>query len=204
MPLSEQELEDLAGAPILTRTDEGTVRERKADEVVQLDSYERGHNLQAVPWGLKIAKTKPPSALTALLVAVVLSLLLASIGCSGPQASAQPAPVAGPLVLTAAGPTPVDTARVADLNLDPKGYQQLTSLATAQGLTVPEKAVLALVQIEGTRPVRWRDDGTDPTASVGIQVSGNTSFWYVGDLQSVKFIEENAGVIVNVSYYGFN
>jgi hypothetical protein len=90
------------------------------------------------------------------------------------------------------------------LNLDPKGYQQLTSLATAQGLTVPEKAVLALVQIEGTRPVRWRDDGTDPTASVGIQVSGNTSFWYVGDLQSVKFIEENAGVIVNVSYYGFN
>jgi len=203
MPLTEAELAELAGAPILSRTDEGTIRERKAEDVVQLDSYERGQSLQAVPWGMKIAKSKPPSALTALLVAVVLSLLLVSFGCSQPQATAQPAPIAS-AVLSAAGPTPARQVRTADLNLDPKGYQQLTSLATATGLTVPPKAVLALVQIEGSRPIRWRDDGTDPTATVGIQVPGNTTFWYIGDLESVKFIEETAGAIVNVSFYGFD
>lgn len=63
MPLSEAELAELAGAPIMTRTDEGTIRERKAEDIVELDSYERGQSLNAVPWGLKLAKTKPPSAL---------------------------------------------------------------------------------------------------------------------------------------------
>ena len=202
MPLSEDELKELAGAPIMTRTDEATIRERKADEVIQLDQYETGKGLNAVPWGMKLAKTKPPNALGSVLLALVAAgLLLLSVGCSGPQATAQtPSPA---LIFAAAGPTPTDQTRVADLNLDPKGYQQITDLSTAQGLTVPEKAVLALVQVESTSPIRWRDDGTDPTTTVGIQVPGNTTFWYIGDLNAVKFLEENSGSILNVSFYGF-
>jgi len=63
MALSEEELDALAGAPVMTKTDEATIRERDADDIIKLDQYTAGKNLQAVPWGLKIAKGKPPSAL---------------------------------------------------------------------------------------------------------------------------------------------
>ena len=42
------------------------------------------------------------------------------------------------------------------------GYQQITSLSSATGLTVPQGATLALIVPE-TQNVRWRDDGTNPT-----------------------------------------
>jgi len=63
MALTEDELDDLAKAPQLTKTDEATVKERDADDVIKLDQYSKGGSLNAVPWGLKIAKSKPPTAL---------------------------------------------------------------------------------------------------------------------------------------------
>ena len=55
------------------------------------------------------------------------------------------------------------------------GYQQITSLSSAASLTVPttdkngsfQKPTFALIICE-TQNVRWRDDGTAPTASVGM------------------------------------
>jgi hypothetical protein len=49
--------------------------------------------------------------------------------------------------------------------------------------------------------VRWRDDGTDPTAAVGMPIYVGTSFLYDGDLTRIKFINMVAGGKVNVSYY---
>lgn len=80
------------------------------------------------------------------------------------------------------------------------GYQQITSLSSATGLTVPQGATLALIVPE-TQNVRWRDDGTNPTASVGMPIFVGASLSYDGDFNKIKFIEETASAKLNISYY---
>lgn len=80
------------------------------------------------------------------------------------------------------------------------GYQQITSLSAATGLTVPAGATMALVTPE-TQGVRWRDDGTDPTASVGMIIAAGAYFNYDGDLKRIRFIEQTASAKLNISYY---
>lgn len=82
----------------------------------------------------------------------------------------------------------------------PVGYQQITSIDTAQGITVPQGAKIVLVQAE-SQTVRWRDDGTSPTASVGTRLLVNTDMLYIGDLTTIKFIGEAAGAKLNLTYY---
>lgn len=80
------------------------------------------------------------------------------------------------------------------------GYQQITSLSSATGLTPPQGATLALIVPE-TQNVRWRDDGTNPTASVGMPIFVGASLSYDGDFNKIKFIEESASAKLNVSFY---
>jgi hypothetical protein len=80
------------------------------------------------------------------------------------------------------------------------GYQQITDLSSAAGLTVPQGATLALIVPE-TQNVRWRDDGTDPTASVGMPIFVGASLSYDGDFNKIKFIQETASAKLNISYY---
>jgi hypothetical protein len=80
------------------------------------------------------------------------------------------------------------------------GYQQITSLSSATGLTIPQGTTLALIVPE-TQNVRWRDDGTDPTASVGMPIFVGASLSYDGDLSRIRFIESTAGATLNISYY---
>ena len=80
------------------------------------------------------------------------------------------------------------------------GYQQITSLSSATGLTVPQGATLALIVPE-TQNVRWRDDGTNPTASVGMPIFVGASLSYDGDFNKIKFIEETGSAKLNISYY---
>jgi hypothetical protein len=80
------------------------------------------------------------------------------------------------------------------------GYQQITSLSSAQALTVPSGATMALIVPE-TQAVRWRDDGVAPTASVGMPVAVGESLNYDGDLNRIRFIEQTASAKINVSYY---
>ncbi len=80
------------------------------------------------------------------------------------------------------------------------GYQQITSLSAATGLTIPQGTTLALIVPE-TQNVRWRDDGTNPTASVGMPIFVGASLSYDGDLNRIKFIESTAGATLNISYY---
>ncbi len=84
---------------------------------------------------------------------------------------------------------------------EPKGYERVGSLDSAQGLTPPDGSRVALIQAV-TQNVRWRDDGTDPTGSTGMQLEAGKDIWYVGDLATFKVIEEAASAEVNVSYYG--
>jgi hypothetical protein len=85
--------------------------------------------------------------------------------------------------------------------LVPKGYQQITSLSSATALTVPTGSKVALIQAE-TKDVRWRDDGTNPTASVGMIIAAGETLAYTGTLSAIKLIESAASAKLNVSYYG--
>ena len=80
------------------------------------------------------------------------------------------------------------------------GYQQITSLSSATGLTVPTGATRALIA-PLTKDVRWRDDGTDPTASVGMPVTAGTYLSYDGDLNKIKFIQTAASAELNITYF---
>lgn len=88
-----------------------------------------------------------------------------------------------------------------DGNLVPKGYVQMTSLATALPLPLVPGARIALLQAE-TKDIRWRDDATDPTAAVGIVLAAGSSYWYIGDVSKVRVIEVTASAKLNIVYYG--
>lgn len=91
-------------------------------------------------------------------------------------------------------------SQIKDAYLAPLGYQQLTSISSATALTVPAKATVAIIQPE-TKDVRWRDDGTSPTAGIGIVIAAGDSLVYSGNLSAIKFIEVAATGKLNVSYY---
>jgi hypothetical protein len=55
-------INELAAAPLRTRTEEGTIQERTVDELIQADQYIAGKTAtEAVPWGLRMARVKPGS-----------------------------------------------------------------------------------------------------------------------------------------------
>lgn len=84
------------------------------------------------------------------------------------------------------------------------GYHQVTSLAAAQSLpSIPasENAQLVVILQAETQDVRWRDDGTDPTGTVGNLLVKNTLFTYEGKLSGFRFIETTASAKLNVNYY---
>lgn len=92
------------------------------------------------------------------------------------------------------------SAYVLDGRLVPAGYQQLTILGSASALTVPAGTKLTMIQAEA-QAVRYRDDGTDPTASVGMVIAAGQTVAYNGNPSAVKIIESTAGAKVNVLYY---
>lgn len=84
-----------------------------------------------------------------------------------------------------------------------KGFQQITALSTATALTVPAKSRFVLLQCEGAN-VRFRDDGTAPTATVGMLLTAGAAPWlYEGDnLSALKLIQVAAGATLNAAFYG--
>lgn len=88
----------------------------------------------------------------------------------------------------------------------PIGVQQYSSLATATPLTVPTQPPapgppkIIEICVEGAA-VRYRDDGTAPTSSVGIPVAAGTCFQYAGNIAAIQFIQQSSGAVIDVSYY---
>ena len=86
------------------------------------------------------------------------------------------------------------------LRLAPLGYQQITTLSSAQTLTIPAGADFAVIEAEA-QAVRWRDDDTAPTASVGMPLASGGVLEYSGRLSALQFIEQTASAKLNINYY---
>lgn len=89
------------------------------------------------------------------------------------------------------------------------GYQQVTSMSSSTALTVPVDgrslpATKAFICVEA-QGVRWRDDGTAPTSTVGqfnLSTAGSCMWYNQEPLANLRFILITAGAILNVNYYG--
>lgn len=88
------------------------------------------------------------------------------------------------------------------------GYQQITTISSSTALTVPavdangayQKPTVAVMVAEA-QAVRWRDDGTAPSATVGMPLAVGVTFVYDGDLTKIRFFEQAGGAKLNVTYY---
>lgn len=88
------------------------------------------------------------------------------------------------------------------------GYQQITDISGSTALTTPVvdknglacKPSMAIIVAE-TQAVRWRDDGTAPSATVGMPLAVGVTFVYDGDLKKIRFFEQVGGAKLNISYY---
>jgi hypothetical protein len=87
----------------------------------------------------------------------------------------------------------------------PVGYQQIVSPVVATNLTIPTGTTPRIVEIcVSAASIRYRDDGTAPTAAIGIPVSITTNiptvcFQYSGNLRAIQFI--GTGATIDVAYY---
>lgn len=90
---------------------------------------------------------------------------------------------------------------ISDRTLYPLGLETITGLSAAKSLTVPTGAVYAEIAVEGAA-VRWRDDGTAPTAAVGMPMAVGTHRFHTALLSALKLIEQAASATVTVAYYG--
>jgi len=70
-------------------------------------------------------------------------------------------------------------------------------------LTVPRGSELAVVVVE-TEDLRYRDDGTSPTATVGTLLKADNSLVVCTKaLDRIEFIRDGASdSTINVNYYG--
>lgn len=84
------------------------------------------------------------------------------------------------------------------------GYAQIASLATSTALSgIPDNTAVALIQPVGQN-VRWTDDGTVPTATVGMLLQDGAILQYSGILKNLKFIQVAASAQLNITYYSKN
>lgn len=66
----------------------------------------------------------------------------------------------------------------------------------------PGYAVVQCVGTAGTDSVRWRDDGTAPTSSLGMTLAAGQELDYSGDISQIQFINSTGtGAALNVSLY---
>lgn len=83
----------------------------------------------------------------------------------------------------------------------PLGYVQMTSLGSAVSLTsIPAGATKVVMQSEA-QDVRFRDDGTNPTAAIGMILEVKKPWTYEGDLKRIKVIEAAGSGKLNLMYY---
>lgn len=96
----------------------------------------------------------------------------------------------------------------------PLGYCQITSLTSAVALvsascssgSVPTGATIAQICVEA-QAVRYRDDGTAPTTTIGMLVTPQSSTipncypYAITPFSAAQFIAVTTGAIIDVSFY---
>lgn len=91
------------------------------------------------------------------------------------------------------------------------GVSAATSLATVAGGAIPSSpvpATFAVVQTESAS--RWRDDGTAPTASVGMPLAASTPVYFSSmlltsgtfPLSNIQLIPTTGSMTIDVCFYG--
>lgn len=101
--------------------------------------------------------------------------------------------------------------------MKPLGYAQYLNVTNAtaidlantpnSGVAVPlaitnsNPARIALIQTEG-QAIRYRDDGTAPTSTVGMPLATGTVLSYEGDLSTIQLIAQANNANISVLYYG--
>jgi len=99
----------------------------------------------------------------------------------------------------ASNATPVYVGAVPVGNV--KGYEQLGTLSAASTLDPTAGASNAMIIVSGA-PVRWRADGTAPTASVGMPVAEGETIVIGGPLMgAIQFIEQSGTAELDVTYF---
>lgn len=79
-------------------------------------------------------------------------------------------------------------------------FSASTLLSSVSG-GIPSGATLASLSIE-TNTIRYRDDGTAPTSSVGTPLYTGLSSWpYSGPLTAIRFIPTTGSATVDVCFY---
>jgi len=87
------------------------------------------------------------------------------------------------------------------MQLVPLGFEQLPASGSAQGLPdIPKGATFGYIQCQDD-PIRWRDDGTDPTAATGHRMFDGDDLWFNAELHKFRFITESGTPVLTVSYY---
>jgi hypothetical protein len=81
----------------------------------------------------------------------------------------------------------------------PLGYVQIT-LSALSGLNPPAQSTMALISCS-VASIRWRDDGVNPTASVGMPMNPGQEFQYSGDMNAIKFIAQSGTPVLDISFY---
>ncbi len=81
-------------------------------------------------------------------------------------------------------------------------YLKLTGLSAAKAISpLPNGATYARIQAV-SQTVRYRDDGVDPTAAIGMRLLADAAGeWFTGDISKLRFIEETASAEVNILFY---
>lgn len=108
---------------------------------------------------------------------------------------------AGGWTLQYVGPNnPLPVTSGAPYKGTPLGYQQLSVSSSASGLTVPTGATFCVISVEG-EPVRWRDDGTTPTSTVGMPLQVGQQLSYSASLSAIEFIAQTGSATLDIAYY---
>lgn len=108
--------------------------------------------------------------------------------------------------IVAAGVGPSDAQMQPGQPLVALGYCQLATLSSSTLLStcsggIPAGANVVVLRGEA-QALRWRDDGTAPTASVGMPMAtSDAPLVYSGPLTALRFIEQTSGGKLNASFY---
>lgn len=84
---------------------------------------------------------------------------------------------------------------------NPAGFQQATVSSAAIGLpSLPTNVKRVLLRTN--KQIRWRDDGTDPTTSVGMYLLADESLVYDAQgFTNFKMIATSVDATVSITYY---
>jgi len=77
----------------------------------------------------------------------------------------------------------------------------LQTLVEAAGLTLTDVLIVRI--IPETQAIRWRDDGTAPTAAIGMPLAAGDELVYTGrNPEQLSVIAQVAGAVLNIAMFG--